>query len=495
MSAPPSDVAGDLANSLIIAPQPAVPAAAVMDLLPDPAVLVERDGAILHANRAFADALGMAPVALAGRRLAELASGDVEPLAIYLRRCAGTFQPLPGALALKAADGAAVPLRCDGAATRLDGGRAGPLMLRCRPPQKASPEFGLLTDKVRQLSQEVLLRRQVEADLRRSEERLRLAVEATGLGTWDFDPVSGRLEWSDRCKALFGLPPDAAVRLPVFYDAVHPDDRASVEEGVRRALDPAGSGVFDMEYRVVGLGDGAERWVAATGRAVFAQGRAVRFIGTALDVTARRQAAALQRLLLNELDHRVKNTLSTVQSIARQTLRHAASVEESRDAFDARLSALSKTHNLLTRTRWRGSDLRELLEAELAPYGIGEDARIRLSGPPVQLDAKTTVALGLAVHELATNAAKYGALSPPGGRVAVVWSVGAGDGGPTLAVDWTESGGPPVPPPRRRGFGSRLIERGLAYDLHGTVRLTFDPGGVRCRMDLPLATAERIAHG
>lgn len=488
MSAPPNSLTP---NSLTIETRPDVPAAAVVDLLPDAAVLVARDGTVLYANRPFADALGMAPAALAGRRLAELAVGDGDALTTYLRRCAGSFQALPGALRLKGGDEAVVTLRCDGAATRLECGRAGPLLLRCRPPQKATPEFGLLSDKVRQLTQEVLLRREAEAELRRSEERLRLAVEATGLGTWDVDPATGRLEWSDHCKALFGLPQDAEISLAVFYFAVHPDDRAAVEEGVRRALDPAGPGLFDMEYRVVGIGDGVERWIAATGRAVFVGGRAVRFIGTALDVTARRQAAELQRMLVNELDHRVKNTLSTVQSIARQTLRHAETLQDFHGAFDARLSALSQTHNLLTRTRWRGSGLHHLLEAELAPYGTGADGRIGLSGPPVHLDAKATIALGLAVHELATNAAKYGALSVPGGRVSVAWDV---DAGSMLTLDWTESGGPPVHPPRRRGFGSRLIERGLAYDLRGTVRLTFAPAGVLCRMRFPLPRTEHGDH-
>jgi two-component sensor histidine kinase len=214
------------------------------------------------------------------------------------------------------------------------------------------------------------------------------------------------------------------------------------------------------------------------------------------DHLAEREAAARrQAMLLHELNHRVKNTLATVQGIAAQTLRTDTEPEAARGAFLARLLALAKTHDLLTATAWSGSGVREVVLAELAPFrDEARLGRVALDGPEVGLTPNATVALGMAIHELVTNAVKYGALSVPGGRVAVAWSVRApgraGDGaGPRrrLNLTWSEAGGPPVTPPSRRGFGSRLIERGLARELGGTARIEFAPEGVRCVMDLSLA--------
>ena len=208
----------------------------------------------------------------------------------------------------------------------------------------------------------------------------------------------------------------------------------------------------------------------------------------------REGAARRQAMLLHELNHRVKNTLATVQGIAAQTLRSDADPEAALGAFRARLLALAKTHDLLTATAWSGSGVREVVLAELVPFSdAARPERVELEGPEVGLAPNATVALGMAIHELATNAVKYGSLSVPGGRVAVGWSMptpaGLGDTGAArrLHLTWTETGGPPVAPPSRRGFGSKLIERGLARELGGTVRIEFAPEGVRCAMDLSLA--------
>ncbi len=207
----------------------------------------------------------------------------------------------------------------------------------------------------------------------------------------------------------------------------------------------------------------------------------------------RESAARRQTMLLHELNHRVKNSLATVQGIAAQTLRGDADPETARRAFMARLLALAKTHDLLTATAWSGSGVREVVLAELVPFrDEARPGRVELEGPEVELAPNATVALGMAVHELATNAVKYGSLSVPGGRVMVRWSMpmSAGPGctgsARRLHLTWTETGGPPVVPPSRRGFGSRLIERGLARELGGSARIEFAPEGVRCAMDLSL---------
>lgn len=206
------------------------------------------------------------------------------------------------------------------------------------------------------------------------------------------------------------------------------------------------------------------------------------------EIVARIAAEAHQKLLLDELNHRVKNTLATVQSIAAQSLRHGTDVGSVRQSFEARLIALSQAHNLLTRDNWRGASLAELLRSELSPYGGDHGERIVVGGEHVWLAPDTAVALGMAFHELATNAVKYGSLSNEDGRVHVTWTV-HGTGPRQLRIVWREQGGPPVAPPDRRGFGSRVIVGGLAHQLDGVVDLDFAPNGVVCTIIFMLPPA------
>jgi two-component sensor histidine kinase len=198
---------------------------------------------------------------------------------------------------------------------------------------------------------------------------------------------------------------------------------------------------------------------------------------------------ALERrsLLQRELDHRVKNTLASVQSIASQTLRSARSSEAFADSFEARLMALSRAHELLSREVWGRAQLSEIMEAALLPFGGVEGPRISVAGPAVVIAPETAVALHMTVHELAANAAEYGALSIRGGKVSVDWRFDAEADGRALVLTWREQGGPAVTPPTRRGFGSRLIERGLARDLGGVANLSFAPEGVLFTLRVPLS--------
>lgn len=202
------------------------------------------------------------------------------------------------------------------------------------------------------------------------------------------------------------------------------------------------------------------------------------------DRTEERLAADRQRLLLDELNHRVKNTLATVQSIAAQTLRASPEPAQFREAFENRLLALSTAHDLLTASSWTGADLSEVLESEFKPYGPG---RASLEGPRVRLSSAEALSTALVVHELATNAAKYGALSTQEGRVSVSWSCEElAEGERRLVLVWRERGGPVTVVPTRRGFGSRLIERTATHDLRGTVELAFEAEGLTARFDLRL---------
>ncbi len=200
------------------------------------------------------------------------------------------------------------------------------------------------------------------------------------------------------------------------------------------------------------------------------------------DVTENVQAAQRQKLMIDELNHRVKNTLATVQSIAMQTARSNTDPKAFAESFQARLMSLSHTHDLLTRSHWEGADLADILRHETEAH---EAHRISANGPPVPLGPAFALSLGMIFHELATNAAKYGALSAPGGRVLVDWSI-ANQADPRLTIDWTETGGPEVMAPARRGFGTRMVERNVRHDLAGEVELRYAPNGFHAAISVPL---------
>jgi two-component sensor histidine kinase len=199
-----------------------------------------------------------------------------------------------------------------------------------------------------------------------------------------------------------------------------------------------------------------------------------------------KRAAEHQRLLINELNHRVKNTLATVQSITAQTLRTAGTTDVAREAVEMRLLALSRAHDVLTRENWEGANLIEVVREALAPYQVHGESRFHIEGRDLRLTPRMALALAMALQELATNAVKYGALSNKAGSIAVSWTVQNGAAPPRLILTWAEAGGPPVLPPGRRGFGSRLIERSLAQDLDGHVEIAFAPTGVICTVDAPV---------
>jgi two-component sensor histidine kinase len=207
---------------------------------------------------------------------------------------------------------------------------------------------------------------------------------------------------------------------------------------------------------------------------------------------AQETAARRQELLIHELNHRVKNTLATVQSLAWQVVRPGVPPRTAQERFQERLLALSRTHNLLNETLWEGASLRIILEAEFQPF-LTESPRVRLSGPDVYLPATHTVVLGMALHELTTNAAKYGALSSATGHVQVDWRVEGHGGDEILIVDWCEMGGPPVQAQPRAGFGSRLLRQTITQELGGELTMRFEPDGVCCRIVVGIAPAEQRA--
>ena len=206
--------------------------------------------------------------------------------------------------------------------------------------------------------------------------------------------------------------------------------------------------------------------------------------GAAVDVTERKEGEAHLRLLLRELTHRSKNLLAVIQAMARQTARHAGSIDAFLAQFGARLQALAASHDLLVRESWYGAALQELVRSQLAAFIDRDRRQIVMEGPAVALKPEAAQNLGLALHELAANAARFGALSVPQGRVSIAWDRVPADGG-ALALDWREELGPRVKVRRKRGFGSMVIERNLALALDAKVDLTFEPEGLRCRIVIP----------
>ncbi len=315
-------------------------------------------------------------------------------------------------------------------------------------------------------------------------DELRFTLEAANVGTWQWDVQTGRVRWSDNLEAIHGLPRGAfRGDFASFLEDVDPRDRETVMARIQDAM--ARGGDYRVEYRLAGAAAG-ERWVEGKGRVVLdGQGRPLRMTGICMEITERKQAEQRLELVLQELRHRVKNMLAVVQSLARQTVRHTGSLEAFAAAFQGRLEGLAGAHDLLVDTNWAGSGLRALILAQLAPFVERRD-RLRLSGEDVILPASAVLTLGMTLHELTTNAAKYGALSVERGTIDVTWRQEAAAGGPQLVLVWQERGGPPVSPPKQPSFGTQLIDAGIAHELDGRVALTFDPDGVRCELCFPM---------
>jgi PAS domain S-box-containing protein len=245
---------------------------------------------------------------------------------------------------------------------------------------------------------------------------------------------------------------------------------------------------YSIEKRFV-RPDGRTIWISVRSSPVrTAEGTLLYVVRVVQDITERKNAERRQKLLVDELNHRVKNTLATVQSLASQTSRSAPSPKEFSRAFEGRLIALSKAHDQLTRHHWENAELRSLLSGSLAPYAAASD-RVVLRGEDVVLRPRAVLTLAMAVHELTTNAAKYGSLSVPTGRVEIRWDVTDEDGRKHLRIEWIESGGPAVSVPKRRSFGSRLIEGSIAAELGGIAKLDYAPDGLRCEMLIPWSAA------
>ncbi len=317
------------------------------------------------------------------------------------------------------------------------------------------------------------------ASLLDQKQTLLSALDAGRMGYWEMDIPRRRLTLSDQGRSLLGFPLEAPFDQSRVADLLTTDSAARrallLEDAIARGLD------YHADYE---MRDG--RWLEVRGRMVLdGAGRPHRLVGVIQDVTGHRLAfRALmrseerQRILINELNHRVKNSLATILSIAKLTSRRAADLPSFVAGFEARLMAMSATHNLLTAEGWEQAELRSILQSELRPYAAEQ---IRLSGPEVKLGSEQVLAMGLVIHELVTNAVKYGALGVASGALDVSWTLLSG----VLTLEWREQGGPAVETPTRLGFGSRLIEMS-ARTLGGRSELRYPPAGFEATISLSI---------
>jgi PAS domain S-box-containing protein len=267
-------------------------------------------------------------------------------------------------------------------------------------------------------------------------------------------------------------------------------DRKALAQ-VEAAFETSANGGSEIHYR---RKDGSLFWAAFHISPVRDEsGDVVQHFASFMDLTKQKKEQAQSTMMINELNHRVKNTLATVQSIVWQALRKAADPDIIRQYIESRLFALSRSHDLLTREHWEGAGLRDLINEALEPFGVanGRAERFVVTGKNIRIPPNATLALGIAFHELATNAVKYGAFSNKSGSILIAWTIEPAPEGNRLLLRWQEKNGPPVTPPSRRGFGSRVVERGLAHELGGTVHLDYRPDGVVCTINIP---APRSAH-
>ncbi|QRM28191.1 PAS domain-containing protein [Microvirga sp. VF16] len=329
--------------------------------------------------------------------------------------------------------------------------------------------------------------KETEAALRKSEERLALAQRAARIGVFDWDVASGAITWMPEQENLFGIAPGSFEgNYEGWSSRIHPADVAKFEKTFREAI-ARGDHELAFAHRIP-LPDSTFRHIEGSMMIFYGEdGSPSRIIGVNIDVTKHKHAEQRQQLLIRELHHRVKNTLATVQAIVGSTARTASSIDEFYQGFVGRIVSLARTHNLLTEDLWQKADLEELVQTELGPYEDEARNRITVAGPPLELPSEAAVPIGMAIHELTTNAAKHGALSTFGGQVAVRWEILDRER-PLLQFSWIEKGGPRVSTPTRQGFGTRLLQRVLATQLQANVSMDFPEEGLRFSMQMPIPT-------
>jgi PAS domain S-box-containing protein len=331
-----------------------------------------------------------------------------------------------------------------------------------------------LEDRVRARTGEL---EESTARLLESEQRRSLALAAGRMGSWDWDWVNGDWMWDEGQFRIFGVDSQGFVVNPANVQALlHPDDIGELRKAVVQFN--KGTRSYEAEFRII-RPDGEIRWCVGTAAATLDKaGRVIRVSGVTVDITERKRAEERQNLLTREVDHRAKNALALAQSIVRLT--RGESVKAYMQAVEGRISALARVHTILSLSSWQGAEITKLVDEELAPYATGE--QIAFSGSSIQLQPATAQTLAMALHELVTNSAKYGALSTLSGRLTIKWEVE----GEILQMLWEERNGPLVEKPASRGFGTRSVIASIESQLGGQAEFDWRSEGLICRLSVPL---------
>jgi PAS domain S-box-containing protein len=342
-----------------------------------------------------------------------------------------------------------------------------------------------LEDRVRARTSEL---EYSNARLLESEQRRSLALAAGSMGSWDWDWVSGDWMWDEGQFRIFGVDPKTFTVSPKSVRGLlHPDDM----DQLRKAMVQFDKGIksYETEFRIV-RPDGEIRWLFGTAAATADNtGRVIRVSGVTVDITERKRAEERQNLLTREVDHRAKNALALAQSIVRLT--RGESAKSYMQAVEGRIGALARVHTILSLSSWQGAEITKLVDEELAPYQVND--QIVFGGSNLQLPPATAQTLAMALHELVTNSAKYGALSTLTGRLAIHWNVEAD----VLTILWEERDGPPVVEPMSRGFGTRSVIASIESQLGGRAEFDWRAEGLICRLSVPLkpaATSRQTAY-
>ncbi len=321
--------------------------------------------------------------------------------------------------------------------------------------------------------------------LRQSFDLLTLAEESAQIGIWDRDIATGMMRGTPTFFRLMGLPPHGG---PVHMDVVravrHPEDAKRVVEGFESTLE-RGLDTYESEYRIIRPVDGKVRWIFGRGRTVRdAEGKPVRYSGVDIDITERKEAEENARRLMHEVNHRSNNLLAVVQALVHHTLNGSADPKTFGKRLSQRIAGIAASNAMLVSGQWQGVELDSLVYSQLKPF-LADTTRLKLGGPPVRLKSTATQAVGMALHELATNATKYGALSTSEGAIDVAWWLSGGGPDKLFTMEWRESGGPIVAEPQRIGFGHVVMSQMLEMSLGGKARLSFPPAGAHWAFECP----------
>ena len=431
------------------------------ELLPDAILAVDRQGVIRYVNRQAGRLFGYEPLTLVSAPVEALLPEHLRERHIAHRNkyiSEPRMRPMGTSLDL-------VARRADGSTFPVD------IML--------SPLTHLAEPMVLAVVRDQTERRAAEEQKQKSlmHDRLQFALDAAQLGWWHYDPLRRVISGDTRSKEIFDVTADE-MPFEEIMKRVHPDDAEKVWAALEPTLDPVHPKRSATECRLR-PGDGEMRWVEVHGGAFFGQG-AMSIVGTVQDITERKEREERQHLLVREVNHRTKNMLSVVHAIANQTA--TATADDFVERFSERIKALAASQDLLVCNDWQGVEIEDLVRAQLAPFAnlIGH---IAMYGPKLRLNAAAAQAVGLALHELATNAVKYGALSMDTGRADIGWGTDCG----AFRMSWTEREGPPVSAPQRRGFGTTVMKTMTERSLDGAVDLDYAPSGMTWRLTCPAA--------